>query len=343
VDAFRVYAMLLIILAHCEMAIGYSSEAGIQVLQQAFNVFVRAAVPLFFILAGEHLGPRLLRGRARAAGWRYVRRLATLFAVTSVLYWILDLAKFGRRLGLGSAVGAVLARASEDPVQILFTGARGHLWFLVVLMVVVAAATLGLARSRVRTFVFVSAALYAVGLAIGPYAMPLGVEPVPHWFAWLLQSPLFFAAGVFFGLEREHRSRRSTAFALIVAGVMLHAAEALYLISVYHLAPLSLAMLLGTVPYALGVGMLAFEPGASRVDRWAARLAASVPAVYLIHMVFVETLAPPPGRFPEIPVRVLLPILAITLSFGAAALLGRLLARVRRKRRLAARPIPATP
>ena len=338
--------MLWIIVAHSEFAIGYSRQPVLQFLEMTLSILVRAAVPLFFIFAGEHLGPRLLPGRAPGAGWRYIRRLGALFVAASLLYWLFDLAKHGRRLGLGSAVGVLLERVSKDPVQFLFSGARGHLWFLVVLIVVAAAATLVLARSRVRTFMFVAAALYGVGLAIGPYAAPLGVEPVRHWFVWLLQSPLFFALGVFFGLEPEHPSRRSTAFALIVVGVMLHTAEVLFLTSVYDLAPFGLAMLLGTVPYTTGVGMLAFGPSASRMDRRAARFAGFVPMVYLIHMVFIEILIPPHGRFPEVPVRVLLAALTIALSFGVAALLGRLLARARRTRRtrrLASSPTPAMP
>jgi len=341
VDAFRVYAMLWIIVAHSELAIGFSGQPTLQVL--ALSILVRAAVPLFFILAGEHLGPRLLRDRAPGTGPRYMRRLATLFVGASLLYWLLDLAKLARRQGLGSAVGTLLAQASQDPVQLLFSGARMHLWFLMALMIVVAAATLVLARSRVRIFVLVSAVLYGVGLAIGPYAGPLGIDPARNWFVWLLQSPLFFALGVFFGLEQEHLPRRSTAVALVVAGLAVHTAEVLYLTSAYNAAPFRLAMLLGTVPYAAGVGLFAFEPRASRMDRWAARFGGYVPTVYLIHMVFIEILKPPRGRFPDLAVRVVLALLTIVLSFGTAAYLGRLLARGRRKRRMRVRASLAMP
>jgi len=142
--------MLWIIVAHSELAIGFSRQPILQVLEMALNILVRAAVPLFFILAGEHLGPRLLRDRAPGTGPRYMRRLATLFVGASLLYWLLDLAKLARRQGLGPAFGTLLAQASQDPVQLLFSGARMHLWFLMALMIVVAAATLVLARSRVR-------------------------------------------------------------------------------------------------------------------------------------------------------------------------------------------------
>ena len=84
-------------------------------------------------------------------------------------------------------------------------------------------------------------------------------------------------------------------------------------------------MLIGTVLYATGVGMLALTPGASRFERWVGRLALYVPIVYLSHLFFIEILRPRRGQFPEAVIRVALPILATVLSFASAAILARLL------------------
>ena len=150
---------------------------------------------------------------------------------------------------------------------------------------------------------------------------------------FLLQSALFFAVGVFFGLEREHTPRRTLGWLLIVLGLALHTLEVYWLSTAYGTSPFRLAMVAGTVPFAVGVGILALEPDASRLDRWAGRFAGSVPTVYLMHMAFIETLMPPPGRFPDLAVRLLLPLLTLVFSFGAAALFERLMARKRRARR----------
>ena len=268
VDAFRVYAMLMVILGHSQFAIGsLSQQPVILSLQLAFNVVGRAAVPLFLVLAGEHLGPRLLRDRAPGAGWPYVQRLAAMFAAASVFYWIVDIAKLARRLGLGPALAEFVARYSRDPLQILIYGARPHLWFLVVLMLVVAVAGAVLARSRVRTFVFGCAALYGVGLALGPYAPLFGAPTGRIWYEWFCQSPLFFAIGVFFGLVREHVARERLAAALIVAGITMHALEVYVLVADYGAWPFGLGMLIGTVPYTVGVGLVALagrHPARSR-------------------------------------------------------------------------------
>jgi surface polysaccharide O-acyltransferase-like enzyme len=326
--------MLLIIVGHSEFAIGHSQYTAVQVVQLVLNVVGRVAVPLFFILTGEHIGPRLLRDRAPGAGWAYVRRLAAMFVGASLFYWLVDIAKLARRLGVGAGISAFVARHSSDPVLVLVYGARPHLWFLVTLMLVVAVATVTLARMRVRTFVVGCAVCYGVGLAIGPYAPQLGVAPGRVWFEWLFQAPLFFALGVFFGLEREHAPRWRAALALIAAGIAIHGIEVYWLSTTHGTSPFRLAMLLGTVPYAAGVGLLAFAPTATALDRYAGRLAAFVPAAYLIHVFFIETMLPPRGQFPELAVRALLPLLAIVFSFGCAALLARLLARRRRRRRL---------
>ena len=72
--------MLVIIVGHSEMLIGASRVDHIQVWQLALNIVGRAAVPLFLLLAGEHLGPRLARERVPGAARSYVRHLAALYA-----------------------------------------------------------------------------------------------------------------------------------------------------------------------------------------------------------------------------------------------------------------------
>jgi uncharacterized membrane protein len=100
-DAFRVYAMLVIILGHSELQLGDTAVGEIQVLQHLLNIVSRAAVPLFLILAGEHLGPRLERGRRSGVAWQYVRRLAVLYAIGCAFYWVTDFLKLARSRGIG--------------------------------------------------------------------------------------------------------------------------------------------------------------------------------------------------------------------------------------------------
>lgn len=343
VGAFRVYAMLLIIVGHSELLLGRSTEPGITAVQFALSIVSRAAVPLFLLLAGEHIGPRLLRDRAPGAARYYITHLALLYGIACLGYWLIDAAKLIRSRGLAPGFAAFIERQAQDPWGLLLHGPRAHLWFLVVLMLVVAVAGFLLARARVRAFVAFTAVLYGIGLAIGPYHPPTDVVWQGWWAELLLQAPLFFAVGVVLGLERVHPPRQWQATVLIAAGLALHTIEVLWISSTYGTRPLRLAMLAGTVPYAIGVGILALSSGATRLDRWAARLARYVPAVYISHVFLLETLRPPPGRFPELAVRLVMPLLAVVLSFGGAWLVARLRHVAQRRRRMDSRDAAQRP
>jgi peptidoglycan/LPS O-acetylase OafA/YrhL len=343
VDAFRVYAILLVILGHSEFALGATGNPVVGVYQLALNVVGRVAVPLFLILAGEHLGPRLLRGHVRGAAWPYVRRLVGLFLAGSAFYLLVDLAKLVRSRGVDAGAAAFVARDLSSPVLLVTYGPRPHLWFLVVLTLVVIAAAAILSRSRVRTFVLVSAVLYGAGLAIGPYAPGLGLQQHDPWFEWALQSPLFFSLGIVLGLERLQERHVTAAIGLILGGLAIHCFEVTWLTTAHGTSPFRLAMLLGTVLYAGGTGMLALTPGAGWFERLVARASPYVPTVYLTHAFFIETLRPPPGVFPDLLVRVVVPIATIGLAFGSAWVLARLRHRIlhARRRRAAGEPGPS--
>lgn len=338
VGAFRVYAILVVIIGHSELLLGHAAEGHVNSLRWALNVVSRFAVPLFFTMVGEHLGPRLLRDRRVLVGRSYAGRMARLLVAASVVYWLVDLAKIGRRHGFG-AVPILLDRHFSDPLHVALYGARWHFWFLTVLIVVVLGVSLVLARRRVRTLAAGSVLLYGLGLLFGPYAPVTGL-PIGHtWLQALLQAPLFFTVGLVLGLERRHPRRLALTWTLIVGGLVLHAAEVYWLSTTYDILPQHLPMLIGTVPYAIGVALLAFAPGSHRVDRWAARYSGSVPLVYLGHVLFLELLLPPPGQFPDLAVRVLLPLLTTLLSFAAAGAINRWRRRGRRSRPAVVEPV----
>jgi surface polysaccharide O-acyltransferase-like enzyme len=332
-DAFRVYAMLVVILGHSELQLGKTEVGGIEALQLLLNVISRAAVPFFLILAGEHLGPRLVRERKSGLAWPYVRRLAMLYAIGCAFYWSTDLLKLVRSRGLGAGLEGFLARQAENPAGVLMYGPRGHLWFLTVLILIVVAAAVILPRTRVRWFVLGTAALYGVGLAIGPYSGPVGLAGNGWWYEFLLQAPVFFALGLVFGLERQSRTQTAAAVGLIAVGLVVHALEVQWITRTYGTWPFRLGMLAGTVLYATGVAMFALSPGANRFSRWVGRFSPYVPAAFLIHVFFLETLRPPRHEFPEPLVRVVLPIVTTILSFGVGWLVYKLLHRRRRRRR----------
>ncbi len=237
----------------------------------------RVAVPLFLLLAGEHIGPRLLRDRAPGAGMavrppagdaRSLRHACSTGSSTSPSW------------PAAAASAARLARPSlarQLPIRLTCCchGARPHLWFLVALMVVVVLAAVVLARgARARRSCSARPSLYGIGLAFGPYAS--GPERPAR--SAVARIPAAVAAV----LRARRRSSASSAntcraagsrYTLIATGLAIHALEVLLdLASTYGMSPFRLAMLLGTVPYAAGVGMLALAPERDPLDRWAGAL-----------------------------------------------------------------------
>lgn len=325
--------MLVIILGHTEMAMGRAGEDGASWVQLGFNVAGRAAVPLFFFFAGNHLGPKLMRDRGgQAVVGPYVRRLLLMLAGASILYWAWDAARLVRRNGLAGGMSALVARDFSEPLKLVSEGARPHLWFLVALILTVLLTALIISRSRVRTFVAAAVVLYVAALALGPYRDALAIGWPYMGLDRFLQAPLFFAIGLLLSFERLRARWSAWGPVFLLAGLVIHGLEAWWISTTFGTDPFRLAVLVGTVPFTVGTGLLALRPGAAPVDRLFAKAAGLVPAVYLNHMFFVELFRPPRGDFDLTVVRLVLPVVVTVASFGSAWLAFRFRARRRMQR-----------
>jgi surface polysaccharide O-acyltransferase-like enzyme len=341
-DAYRVYAMLVVIVGHSEMALGPAGAVSPSWIQLGLNVVGRVAVPLFLLLAGNHLGPKMMRHRGTlAAMWPYMRRLLVMLVVASVFYWAWDAFRLIRRSGLAAGLAAFVAKDFSSPLAILCYGARPHLWFLVALVLTVLFAAMLLGLGRVRTFLSAAALLYVVGLLIGPYADALVIRNPYVGSDWFLQAPLFFGMGLMLSFE-ELRARWSpVGWAFLLGGLALHGLETWWISQTFGTWPFDLEMLVGTVPFAFGAGLLALRAGGTAMDRLFAQAAFLVPAVYLNHVFFLELFRPPRTLADGLWVRIALPAIVVPAAFGAAWLNARIRARRRARRRSAAASDPA--
>jgi surface polysaccharide O-acyltransferase-like enzyme len=344
VDAWRVYAVLFVVLGHSEVAVGWLLDGWLFGLQTAMHAVGRVAVPLFLVFAGHHLGPRLMRARHVATTWHYERRMLGLFVLSSALYWLFDAAKLVRASGL-HGLYVFAARFITQPAAV--APPRLHLWFLLSLMATVMFAAALLTRNRVRLFAGVSAVLFAASISLGAYAPMIGLPTAPALsvLGAFLEAPLFFALGLGLALLTPIPRQVGAGLALILAGLALSASELLWLQSYWHDRIFHVGLLAGTVPLAAGAGLLAVRPGATIVERWTAPIAAFVPVVYINHVLFLELLQPRPGQFPRALVRTLLPIGTAACAFAGAWAIARLRVRAGRGRRpaVAAAPTVAAP
>jgi surface polysaccharide O-acyltransferase-like enzyme len=332
VDAWRVYAVLFVVLGHSEVAVGWLLDGWLFGLQTALHALGRVAVPLFLVFAGHHLGPRLMRARLVATAWHYERRMLGLFVLSSALYWLFDAAKLVRASGLGGLY-VFAARFISQPAAV--APPRLHLWFLLSLMATVMFAAALLARSRVRVFTAVSALFFAASIAVGAYAPVIGLPSAPALsvLGAFLEAPLFFAVGLGVALLTPMPRQALVGLGLMLAGFTLSAAELLWLHAYWHESIFHVGLLAGTVPLAAGAGLLAVRPGATRFERWTAAIAGFVPVVYINHVLFLELLQPRPGQLPRALVRTLLPIATAVCAFASAWAIARLRVRIGRGRR----------
>ena len=331
-DAYRVYAILVIIWAHCEVSLGHPGNAYIA-FGYGLNIVAHAAIPFFLFIAGNHLGARVAQHPEVTTVRPYVARLTRLFLIWSAVYFVHgalaserhpDLATFARHA----------QRLLADPVALVLHGTSLHLWFLVALVFSVLFCTVMLRRGRLRQLLMIAAVLYGMALVAGPYGA--FVDPSHEMWrreAGFLQAPLFVALGIVLSRRRELLPPRA-GWLLIGVGVVAQCLETLAFARAGQ-NPFALGMLVGTVPLAAGIGVLALRPSASPVERRIAPLAALVPVVYLSHVIFLDLLRPQRHGMPALLFRILLPVAVALAAFGVAWLLRRLGRRWRGVSRLA--------
>lgn len=320
-DAYRVYAILLIIWAHCEASLGHPGN-GYVVVGYVLAVVAHAAIPFFLFIAGNHLGARVAHRRDVITIRPYVARMTRLFLIWSGIYFVHGALVAERHPGLAT-FGRHAKRLLADPVALVLYGTSLHLWFLVALVFAVLLCTVMLRRGRLRQMMASAALLYGLALVAGPYGVIFDAShDVWRREAGFLQAPLFVGLGIVLSRRRTLLTTR-TGWLLIGTGLLVQTLETLAFARAGQ-NPFALGMLVGTAPLAAGIGVLALHPRASRLERRVAPLAALVPVAYLSHVIFLDLLRPQRHGVNPLLFRVLLPVGVALAAFGAAWLLRRI-------------------
>jgi surface polysaccharide O-acyltransferase-like enzyme len=313
-DAYRVYAILVIVWAHCEAALDRPTGWYLQV-GYLLSVVGHTAVPFFLFIAGNHLGGRIARRPDFETVAPYLARLLRLFLVWSAIYFVHHALALDKAPSLAS-FGRHARRLLADPVGLVLHGASEHLWFLPALAFAALGAALVLRWARLRTLLVITAVLYGLALVAGPYGLTQHAEVPRLTEARLLQTPLFFALGVVLSLRRALLPRH-VGWLLIGVGLTMQGLE-IFVFERAGLDPFRLGMLVGTVPLTVGIGVLALLSGGTWLDRRAARVAGLVPVVYLSHILFMDLLRPYRYGADDIPMRIGFTVVVMLVSFAAA-------------------------
>lgn len=316
-DAYRVYAILVIVWAHCELALDPPS-GGYLYVGYALSIVGHAAVPFFLFIAGNHLGARIALKPDVETVRPYLARLVRLVFVWSAIYFVHGALAFDKSPSFAS-FGRYAHRLLADPVALVLHGTSPHLWFLVALAFSVVLCTVVLRHARLRQLLLIAAVLYGLGLVAGPYGYADYTWDVRMTQARILQTSLFFGLGIILS-RRQVLLPRRVGWLLIGMGGAIQAVETFVFVRA-GFDPFLLGMLVGTVPLAAGIGVLALHPGATWLDRRMAPLATLVPFVYLSHIIFMDLLRPHRLGDDTGPYRLLFTLMVASAAFAAAWLL----------------------
>lgn len=326
IDLFRVIAIFGVIVVHTSPGTPkvFGGAAG-----QLANLMItgagRLAVPFFFVVAGYFFGNKVREGAPPLRLFaRYAKRLLRIWVLWSLIYLLIPL-RLDQWLHQGwwPAVMQQFRHLAAHPLLIVFVGGKGHLWFLMALVMALAIAAV-CERLRARPLFYVLAvALYACGLATGLYAdtrlgLHMSFDPRNGPF----MSTLLVACGYWVAGYRDRINPR-LALALAAIGLIGFEAE-------LHWVPLFSSAWPPIIDYGLftpvfGAGALLFGLAVPRLGgRWWPRIGAEyVLGIYVCHDLFVEPAWMLHAWFHSYAWEFAFPVLVFALALGLTALLSR--------------------
>ena len=228
IELGRVVAISAVLVLHCHPFTGYWKIGDTPWFGYIFDQLTRFAVPLFFLISGYLLQPKLEANPVRALK-AYCTPLLKVFLVWSVISLLLPL-----RWNVVADAGYLAERMgywgylSKAPLNSLLEGGLVHLWFIPALIMAVAIGVLLARTNKLAWFIPVGLLLYVYGVLAGSYEVvtdlwsPFVTRNGPFF------STLLFAVGVM--IRKYSLAIRSRyAVALLTCGALMHFGEAFWL------------------------------------------------------------------------------------------------------------------
>ena len=290
IDTTRVAASFAVVCIHTHpfRDLQYSNTTFFTLSYLVIQI-CKFAVPFFFITSGYFWGKKLLDGaEIRILLYRYSKRLAIIFLIWSAVYavippyWLMEILKYGPLKPFYWQFNNTLSWISNHPLIFILQGPATsiHLWFVIALIIAFSILTLFISFGLQKYIIPFSALLYAIGLLGGTYStLPIGIHlPIPA-----RSGPFFGTLFVAFGwwLSNRPKPKASVAYLIIIVGFVLHMTEAIFLRQ--YIDETGNDYLLGTIPYGVGVFMLALTHPRMGQSTFLPSLAKFTLGVYVIH------------------------------------------------------------
>ncbi|MEZ8373372.1 acyltransferase [Vibrio cyclitrophicus] len=288
IELGRVIAILAIIGLHGQMALTYWQINEVPWIGYVLNQAARFAVPLFFLISGYLIQPKLT-----ASPWttfiNYSKPLLKVWLVWSIICLVMpfNLAKVEELGYLGERQG-YWGFLMNTPLNSFLEGGLVHLWFLPALMFAVLIIALMVEMKLDKLLLPTAILLYVYGVLAGSYTSLTD-----------LSAPFFTRNGPFFStlmvtlgfLIRQHQWKVSSTKALgfLAIGMFIHFAEAAWLTN-FDVGFNMIDFLFGTTLWGVGVFMwLLANPNIGNYA-WVRSISNRMLGIYVSHLLVIIVL-----------------------------------------------------
>ncbi|WP_394246703.1 acyltransferase [Vibrio profundi] len=281
----RVIAILAIIGLHCQMALTYWQVDQVPWVGYLLNQSARFAVPLFFLISGYLIQPKLEQDPWGTLS-RYSKPLLKVWLAWSIISLLMpfNLATVFEHGYLAEREG-YWSFLMTAPLNSLLEGGLVHLWFIPALVIAVLILAALIDMSLHRFILPVATVLYLYGVLAGSYINLTEFEPS----FFTRNGPFFSTLMVSIGfMVRQNQWRISSKWALVslVLGMAVHFYEAFWLMD-YDMAFNEHDFLFGTVFWAFGVFMLLLANPKVGNMKWVSLLSKRMLGIYVSHLLVI--------------------------------------------------------
>ncbi|KAA8602937.1 acyltransferase family protein [Vibrio cyclitrophicus] len=288
IELGRVIAILAVIGLHGQMALTYWQINEVPWIGYVLNQAARFAVPLFFLISGYLIQPKLT-----ASPWttfiNYSKPLLKVWLVWSIICLVMpfNLSKVEELGYLGERQG-YWGFLMNTPLNSFLEGGLVHLWFLPALMFAVLIIALMVEMKLDKLLLPTAILLYVYGVLAGNYTSLTD-----------LSAPFFTRNGPFFStlmvtlgfLIRQHQWKVSSTKALgfLAIGMFIHFAEAAWLTN-FDVGFNMNDFLFGTTLWGVGVFMwLLANPNIGNYA-WVRSISNRMLGIYVSHLLVIIVL-----------------------------------------------------
>lgn len=278
-------AILAIIGLHCQMALSYALIDEVPWVGYVLNQAARFAVPLFFLISGYLIQPKLI-----SSPWetltRYSKPLLKVWLAWSIISLLMPF-----NLGKVMEVGYLAEREGywgflmSTPLNSLFEGGLVHLWFIPALICAVAILAVLIEINLTKTILPLALVLYLYGVLAGSYAPLTELEAL----IFTRNGPFFSTLLVAIGFMIRQNNWRLTSMqslALAALGMVIHFGEAAWLMQ-FDIAFNINDFLAGTALWGTGVFMWLLANPNLGDNGWIRTISSRMLGIYVSHLLLI--------------------------------------------------------